>query len=242
MINFFRKIRKKLANDNKPIKYMRYAVGEIFLVVIGILIALQINNWNEDNKLHKRELTLLSELSSNLKINIKNLEQDIKLQTKSIKSFKYILSLPNNKRPYNDSIPSYLYDIDYCPDVILVSSAFHTLKSSGLEIIQSDNLRIAMVNLFEVDYPTLMQETRRLEDLLWPAVVVPLFQKHLRNDNDRWIPNDYDNWLKDTEFFNMVSFRATLRNSSTSFKKKAVKQTKDVLLLIEEEVKKRKKN
>ena len=46
MIPFFRKIRKKLADDNKPLKYMRYAIGEIVLVVIGILIALQINNWN----------------------------------------------------------------------------------------------------------------------------------------------------------------------------------------------------
>jgi hypothetical protein len=48
MINFFRKIRKQLANDNMPLKYTRYAIGEIVLVVIGILIALQINNWNEE--------------------------------------------------------------------------------------------------------------------------------------------------------------------------------------------------
>lgn len=47
MIPFFRKIRKRLADDNKPIKYLRYAIGEIILVVIGILIALQVNNWNE---------------------------------------------------------------------------------------------------------------------------------------------------------------------------------------------------
>jgi len=47
MINFFRKTRKKLADDNKFFKYSRYAIGEILLVVIGILIALQINNWNE---------------------------------------------------------------------------------------------------------------------------------------------------------------------------------------------------
>ena len=46
MIPFFRKIRKKMADDNKPLKYLRYAIGEIVLVVIGILIALQINNWN----------------------------------------------------------------------------------------------------------------------------------------------------------------------------------------------------
>ena len=46
MINFFRKIRKKMADDSKPMKYLRYAIGEILLVVIGILIAIQINNWN----------------------------------------------------------------------------------------------------------------------------------------------------------------------------------------------------
>ena len=50
MINFFRKIRRKLADDNKPIKYMRYAVGEIVLVMVGILLALQVNNWNEERK------------------------------------------------------------------------------------------------------------------------------------------------------------------------------------------------
>ena len=50
MIPFFRKIRKTLADDNKPLKYLRYAIGEIVLVVIGILIALQINNWNDQKK------------------------------------------------------------------------------------------------------------------------------------------------------------------------------------------------
>ena len=48
MINYFRKIRKKMADDNKPLKYMRYAIGEILLVVIGILIALQINTANQN--------------------------------------------------------------------------------------------------------------------------------------------------------------------------------------------------
>ena len=50
MINFFRRTRRKLAANNQFLEYSRYALGEIVLVVIGILIALQINNWNEDRK------------------------------------------------------------------------------------------------------------------------------------------------------------------------------------------------
>jgi len=63
MINFFRKKRKKLAEDNKAVKYARYAIGEIVLVVIGILIALQINSWNKERLLKieekKRKLTTI---------------------------------------------------------------------------------------------------------------------------------------------------------------------------------------
>ena len=50
MIKFFRKIRQNLLVENKTGKYLKYAIGEIVLVVIGILIALQINNWNENRK------------------------------------------------------------------------------------------------------------------------------------------------------------------------------------------------
>ena len=55
MIKFFRKIRQKLLSENKFSKYLIYAVGEIVLVVIGILIALQINNWNEIRQIKKVE-------------------------------------------------------------------------------------------------------------------------------------------------------------------------------------------
>jgi hypothetical protein len=59
MINFFRKIRKNLLMENKTGKYFKYAIGEIILVVIGILIALSINNWNENRKLKSSELKML---------------------------------------------------------------------------------------------------------------------------------------------------------------------------------------
>ncbi len=66
MINFFRKIRKELANENEFLKYSRYAFGEIVLVVIGILIALQINNWNENRKIQKEQNQLIKSIIEDL--------------------------------------------------------------------------------------------------------------------------------------------------------------------------------
>ena len=74
MVNYFRNIRKIFAEENKPMKYLRYAIGEIVLVVIGILIALQINNWNEKQKNIKNEAELLTSLEKEILGNIKQLE------------------------------------------------------------------------------------------------------------------------------------------------------------------------
>ena len=75
MIRFFRNIRQKLAAQNKFAAYMRYAIGEILLVVIGILIALQVNSWNEQRKLHINELHYLANLKNDLKLNIAGIDK-----------------------------------------------------------------------------------------------------------------------------------------------------------------------
>ncbi len=66
MIKFFRKIRQKLLSKSKFSQYLIYAIGEIVLVVIGILIALQINNWNAEQKTEKEEIGILNNLLESL--------------------------------------------------------------------------------------------------------------------------------------------------------------------------------
>ncbi len=72
MIKFFNKIRKQLLNENQTGRYLKYAIGEIILVMIGILLALQVNNWNNNRELKKEELkvlkSLLKEFNENLNI------------------------------------------------------------------------------------------------------------------------------------------------------------------------------
>ena len=66
MNKFFRKIRYDLMSENKTAKYFKYAIGEIILVVIGILIALSINNWNEQRKNAIKEESALTQLKKDL--------------------------------------------------------------------------------------------------------------------------------------------------------------------------------
>jgi uncharacterized protein YlxW (UPF0749 family) len=64
-------------NENKTAKYLKYAIGEIVLVVVGILIALQINNWNEERKLNLQRLELIEDLKSDFRSNLAQLEGKI---------------------------------------------------------------------------------------------------------------------------------------------------------------------
>jgi len=98
MINFFRKTRKKMADDNRPLKYARYAIGEILLVVIGILIALQINNWNEGNKAKVVEKEILQQFHAELNLDIGAIENTIKVYQKINNSCKILIDHIKNKR------------------------------------------------------------------------------------------------------------------------------------------------
>lgn len=86
MIKFFRKIRQRLVAENRFSKYLLYAIGEIILVVIGILIALQINNWNQQRTEDKKEIELLLDLKDEFKNNLTAIEESIGINNKVTKS------------------------------------------------------------------------------------------------------------------------------------------------------------
>ena len=156
MINFFRKIRRKLADDNKPIKYARYAFGEIVLVVIGILIALQINNWNEYQKERKSEKLLLLEIQDNLKYDLKDFDSNITtLKNKSISS-KIMLKALEKNMPYHDSLGYYFSYLNAYPHFSSKTNGYNLLKSKGLEIIINNNVRNKITDLYEDRYNYLL--------------------------------------------------------------------------------------
>lgn len=152
MIQFFRKIRFNLMEKNKTGKYLKYAIGEIVLVVIGILIALQINNWNELNKERASEKIILNEIRDNLKFDLKDFESNIaNLQNKAISS-KSILKILESNSDYNDSIGYFFFYLKTYPHFSNKSNGYNLLQSKGLDIIQNDSIRKSITDLYEDRY------------------------------------------------------------------------------------------
>ena len=109
MIKFFRKIRYDLMDKNKTGKYFKYAIGEIILVVIGILIALQINNWNEIRKNRYKENDLKIALLSDFKETKSRLQETIKRQQKVIDYSRQLIISYDTKQlmSIKDSLPQF---------------------------------------------------------------------------------------------------------------------------------------
>ena len=88
MLRFFRTLRQRLLTENKFSKYLLYAIGEILLVVIGILIALQVNNWNEERNRTNTEIEYLKRLRSDLANDTAYYHRRIKYSNKVIADHK----------------------------------------------------------------------------------------------------------------------------------------------------------
>ena len=155
MIKFFRAIRQRLLSENKFTKYLVYAIGEIILVVIGILIALQINNNNEAKKDRAFELKMLKEISKSLDTDINYIEDHmigyrIKEVEKSITYFKRLLK---NEKVDKDSLRYYFNWTTFGLSFQVNEGPYQGLKSIGLDKISNDSLRNSIQYLYDFIIP-----------------------------------------------------------------------------------------
>jgi hypothetical protein len=154
MLRFFSKIRYQLATENRVGKYMRYAIGEILLVVIGILIALQINNWNEKHKAKVYEIKMLSEIRNAMISDIKLFDYLVNDRLAEIDSFSTVLlDLYLKKEPVPDSVLYYVPTLNQGYLFNYNSGPYEAVKSSGMDKISNDSIRNALATLYDYNLP-----------------------------------------------------------------------------------------
>lgn len=134
--------------ENKTSKYFKYAIGEIILVVIGILIALQINNWNEARKNKTFETEILTQVQANL-IKDKLTLQDISSNfQEAINSSNKILE-SNWSREDKDSLQFWLANVIMFDRFQPLTNAYEVLKSKGLDQVKNKQLRFLLGSYYD---------------------------------------------------------------------------------------------
>jgi len=155
MIKFFKKIRQQLLTENKFSKYLLYAIGEIILVMFGILLALQVNNWNENRILVKKEITDLKEIQKNLKSDLENqLIPGAEYYQRSLDSYDTLLSNFYNSPQsiQEDSIRSLFLRMVLPWKLVFNTVAFDNLNSIGIDLISNDSIRENISQLYGYKY------------------------------------------------------------------------------------------
>lgn len=186
MLFLLRQIRRKLLTDSKVTTYLLYAVGEILLVVIGILIAVSIDNWNDDRKQKLTELKYFQNLKTDLLTDVENLNEKIRYSQRKVE-----ISSKMMKRIKMDSIGS-LYDFANDMQILILveefrpdQSTYSEMKSSGnFSTIENDELKLKLLNLQQA------------------YIDIGSMQEHVRNDFDVFL-EDFQQHYEWGNYYNM---------------------------------------
>ena len=140
MLKFFRKIRQKLLTENKFSRYLIYAIGEIVLVVIGILIALQINNWNESRKVAEIKHTIYQNLLSDLQTDSNYIDEKIIELNASITLYEDYLNTYKTPNLTMNEVLNNQNKLDFITTTIrFQNSTISSLENTGeIKLIPSD--------------------------------------------------------------------------------------------------------
>ncbi len=252
MIPFYRKIRKKLSDNNQFLKYSRYAIGEIVLVVIGILIALQINNWNEERKRIKQENNILLALKSDFIESEMRLRQTMNAQKNCIRRSSALISIyeGNMALPVSDSIKMYLqYGAFSWYRAELVTGAYDALVNAGdSELIKNKDLIRLLAEYFSIlnsgfeDQETSMNLLNNMQKIAEP-VLLTLSVPKLRERIGLYPISDVKKeamavayLFEQDNFFGHLYYRTMIEDLRYTIQKDLLRRITEILTIIDHEL------
>ena len=243
MIIFFKRTRQFLLKESKYLRYLFYVIGEILLVVVGILIALHINNWNEDKKKEELEISLLKEMQENLKFDLADMQINIGLLERGINSTKIILEAFDKTLPYNDTLNKHYGKVSIIPKLLLTKAAYNSMNDEGMRIVKNDSLRNEIIHQYEIRYAFILEWV----DSEWDVQFQDhreIYRKHFKEFHfyRDLVPLDYYKLSKDQNYINYLNHRiGWLSPTIGMYERNGIDRAKKLIELIEQELKVREK-
>lgn len=217
MIKFFRRLRQNMIKENKVTKYVLYAIGEIVLVVIGILIAVQINNKNIKNQRSDLERSILIEILDNLEDDLVQIEDELYSDKVVMHADSIVIAHIRSKASFQDSIAAYLRISEMFPHLDSKESGYSLLESKGIDLIRNDSLRIRITNFYNRDYPYFRKYEKERVDIVQTIIKPYLTKNFYLESYSEWpytkrVPFSYDNYLNDPELISVLQTSSSLSN------------------------------
>jgi uncharacterized membrane-anchored protein YhcB (DUF1043 family) len=214
MIKFFRHIRKSLISENKMSKYFKYAIGEIILVMIGILLALQVNNWNQ-NRIEKNEETeIIAKLHTEFQENKKNVEEFIEELNNEINSQIELMNLigVSKEELYKHNLDSIFFSSFGAGEVAFADNTVKNIIQSGrLNVLKNEKISALLIKwntLSEIRQARLLKLDDWVNNYFSPYLLSKISFKEMdANGNYKWggtskIKPNYHPLFQEIEFEN----------------------------------------
>lgn len=222
--------------NSKGIKYILYACGEILIVSIGIVIALQVNNWNADNKNTKTEIKTLIEISNGLTDDIADAKSNRTLLLLTVKSGERIQSFNGLGCQNKDSLEVFYALLGTYVDYMPRSGPYEVLKSRGLDIISNDSIRLKISSLYDYEYIQIINIEKIANNIInsYNQYLIKHFKEY--NFARYASPIDIDELMSDNEFDNLLSLNLTSRKISLRTYSDLISKMESLKDEIEEEI------
>ena len=260
MIKFFRNIRKSLLTENRVSKYLLYAFGEIVLVVIGILIALQINNWNEKRKNKKEEKTILLTVKEDFLKAVDEFKVLNNIRTQTIQVTNKINSLESKN--LDKSLVKELFSKTLSsPTFNNKSGSLSVLLSSGkINLIENQKIKELLIEwpgdvedmiedevnahkLFTDNYINNLSEYVSINELFdgykTPSILRFDDFTITSSSNNPILTSDYVGLLQNKKFMNDMNRRAIMYSITNVETKSLIEKANHIIQLIDNELKKK---
>lgn len=198
--------------------------------MIGIMLALQVSNWNQNRTNTIKEKIILGEFKANLEENLKGFKENIEWEKNRITGAETILNYFDKKKSWDDSLNIELKNLRLQEAIVISSSAYESLKSSGFDLVSNEDLRKSIIKLYETTYQRWENvEYNYSNELL--AVREPIYHKYFSwdNGNQTIVPNDKIKLLENIEIRNMISHRMHMKNATIGMNYSCIYGTESLL-------------
>ncbi len=231
-MKFFRKIRQNLLSEGKTVRYLKYAIGEIILVVIGILIALSINNWNHNRLLQKEEFKYYKNIKRQLIEDITLIRNNIDYNQFYYEQYQYAIGLfENDDRSNLDSLGIIAINLLTYSDFHQETNIYQTLVSSGeIKLLENQNIIEGLQRLEENYIYINKMEDAHLEII---KIIYPELNKIVRFNPIRIENVDL---LFEFKFQNHFTFTSEIMREKDEIYNGALNEINLILALIDKEL------